>query len=87
VGHRRGRHACGAGLALRACATTARHFAVALGRPATQPLATCAVAGVPAVAVTLEVDGPRGVESLLTLLDDLPGLLEVATTELGRDAG
>jgi putative Mg2+ transporter-C (MgtC) family protein len=122
--------ACGAGLALLACATTAGHFAVVLGYPAiasrlpasrpfgfavrvvyedgrgilrdvlgesthrgfavqrvtTQQLETRAVGGVPAVAVTLEVHGQPGVESLVTSLDDLPGVLEVTTTELGQDA-
>jgi hypothetical protein len=41
--------------------------------------------GVPAVAVTLELHGRTGVESLVTTLDDLPCVLEVTTTELGRD--
>jgi putative Mg2+ transporter-C (MgtC) family protein len=122
--------ACGAGLALLACATTAGHFAVVLGYPAissrlpasrplgfavrivyedgrgilrdvlgestrggfavqrvtTQPLEARAVGGVAAVAVTLEVQGQPGVEGLVTTLDELPGVLEVSTTELGRDA-
>jgi putative Mg2+ transporter-C (MgtC) family protein len=64
--------------------STDRGFAVQ--RVTTQQLETRAVGGVPAVAVTLEVHGQPGVESLVTSLDDLPGVLEVTTTELGQDA-
>ena len=122
--------ACGAGLALLACATTAGHFAVVLGYPAiaarlpasqplgfavrvvyedgrgilrdvladsthrgftvqrvaTQQIEARAVGGVAAVAVTLEVHGQPDVGGLATALDDLPGVLEVTTTELGHDA-
>jgi putative Mg2+ transporter-C (MgtC) family protein len=93
--------ACGAGLALLACATTAGHFAVVLGYPAigestrrgfavqrvtTQQLGAGTVGGVAAVAVTLEVHGQPDVQGLVTTLDELPGVLEVTTTELGRDA-
>jgi hypothetical protein len=46
-----------------------------------------AVGGVPAVAVTLEVHGQPGVEGLVTSFDDMPGVLEVTTPELGQDAG
>jgi putative Mg2+ transporter-C (MgtC) family protein len=122
--------ACGAGLALLACATTAGHFAVVLGYPAiasrlpasgplgfavrvvyedgrgilrdvlgestrrgfavqqvtTTPLDAPTAGGVAAIAVTLEVQGQPGVEGLVAALDELPGVLEVTTTELGRDA-
>jgi hypothetical protein len=64
--------------------STDRGFAVQ--RVTTQQLETRAVGGVPAVAVTLEVHGQPGVESLVTSLDDLAGVLEVTRTELGQDA-
>jgi putative Mg2+ transporter-C (MgtC) family protein len=122
--------ACGAGLALLACATTAGHFAVVLGYPAiasrlpasgplgfavrvvyedgrgilrdvlgestsrgfavqrvtTNPLEAPTARGVAAIAVTLEVQGQPGVEGLVAALDELPGVLEVTTAELGRDS-
>jgi putative Mg2+ transporter-C (MgtC) family protein len=122
--------ACGAGLALLACATTAGHFAVVFGYPAiasrlpaagplgfavrvvyedgrgilrdvlgestsrgfalqqvtTNPLEGPTAGGVAAIAVTLEVQARPGVEELMAALDELPGVLEVTTTELGRDA-
>lgn len=61
------------------------HRGFALQRVTTQHLETRAVGGVPAVAVTLEVHGRPGVERLVTTLDAMPGVLEVMTTELGRD--
>jgi putative Mg2+ transporter-C (MgtC) family protein len=122
--------ACGAGLALLACVTTAGHFAVVLGYPAiaarlpasrplgfavrvvyedgrgilrdvltestrrgfaivrvgTQRLERTAIAGVPAVAVTLEVRGQPAIERLATALDELDGVLEVTTSDLAQAA-
>jgi putative Mg2+ transporter-C (MgtC) family protein len=122
--------ACGAGLALLACATTAGHFAVVLGYPAiatrlpasrpfgfavrvvyedgrgilrdvltestrrgfaivrvgTQQLERTAIAGVPAVAVMLELHGQPEIDRLATALDELDGVLEVTTSDLAQAA-
>jgi hypothetical protein len=64
--------------------STRRGFAVQ--RVTTQQLGAGTVGGVAAVAVTLEVHGQPDVQGLVTTLDELPGVLEVTTTELGRDA-
>src|SRR5262245_31756109 len=42
--------------------------------------------GVPAVAVTLEVQGQPSADPLAIALNDLPGVLEVTTTDLARSA-
>jgi putative Mg2+ transporter-C (MgtC) family protein len=122
--------ACGAGLALLACATTAGHFAVVFGYPAiagrlpasrplgfavrvvyedgrgilreilgesthrgfaivrvgTQQLERAGIAGVPAVAVMLEVRGQPSIDSLATALDGLDGVIEVTTSDLAEAA-
>jgi len=58
----------------------------AVQRVTTRQLEARPVAGVAAVAVTLEVHGQPGVEHLVTSLDALTGVPQVTTTELGQDA-
>jgi putative Mg2+ transporter-C (MgtC) family protein len=56
-----------------------------IARVSTHHLEGRGVAGVPAVAVDLEVQGKGSVDSLAVALDDLDGVLEVTTSDVGDD--
>jgi putative Mg2+ transporter-C (MgtC) family protein len=62
--------------------STRRGYAIV--RVGTQQLER--IAGVPAVAVTLEVRGQPAIGSLATALDELDGVLEVTTADLAHGA-
>jgi putative Mg2+ transporter-C (MgtC) family protein len=64
--------------------STRRGFAIV--RVGTQQLERAAVAGVPAVAVMLEVRGQPAIDSLATALDGLDGVTEVTTSDLAEAA-
>jgi putative Mg2+ transporter-C (MgtC) family protein len=63
--------------------STNRGFAVA--RVATHQIEGGRVAGLPAVAVDLELQGKGSVDSLAVALDDLDGVLEVTSSDLRDD--
>jgi putative Mg2+ transporter-C (MgtC) family protein len=64
--------------------STRRGFAIV--RVGTQQLERGGIGGVPAVAVTLEVEGKPPIESLAAALDDVDGVLEVTTSDLAQGA-
>jgi putative Mg2+ transporter-C (MgtC) family protein len=64
--------------------STRRGFAIV--RVGTQQIERAAIAGVPAVAVTMEVRGQPDIGSLATALDELHGVLEVTTSDLAEAA-
>jgi putative Mg2+ transporter-C (MgtC) family protein len=62
--------------------STRRGFAIL--RVGTQQLDRGGVGGVPAVAVTLELEGRPEAEGLVAALDELDGVLEVTTSDLAE---
>lgn len=72
---------------LREIITESTGLGMAIHRMVTQQIEGGPIAGVPAVAVTLEVRGKPMIEELTLALDKLDGVLGVETTDFADDSG
>jgi putative Mg2+ transporter-C (MgtC) family protein len=72
---------------LRQIITQSTDLGLAIHRVATHQIEGGRIAGVPAVAVTLEVRGRPAIEELTVALDRIDGVLGVETTDPADDSG
>jgi len=72
---------------LREVITESTKLGLAIHRMATHQIEGGRIAGVPAVAVTLEVRGRPEIEALTLALDRIDGVLGVETTDFAEDSG